>query len=214
MIRKIRHFKTIILFLILFPEIAFSQNSDQYTFFSLGFDGGYFFPVGHWKTHRYAAGVDQFQGDFKIGLELETKITRIGIGIIAGYSRLDLSQWEEYAQRRGDIISASANIYDLGLLFKYYFIAQKPSLASIDLGFNYFFPQGHETFSAYSYDYSFFNSNFGFMIGIGVKHLLSDNLALSLNIRGMLSIEGVKYPDGLTYDIMGLPITIGIRYIF
>jgi len=214
MIRKIIFLEVIFLFLVLFTNIASGQNYDLSSFASFGFDGGYFLPLGEWKTHRYAEGVDHFQGNFKIGSELEIKSNKIGIGFIGSYSRFDLSEWEEYAQLKGNIIDASASLYELGILFKYYALVQKINLASIDLGVNYLFLNGRETFASYSYNYDFLRSKFGFIMGIGFKHLLADNLALNFNIRGVFLLEGIKYADGLTYDMTGLPMTVGIRYIF
>ena len=214
MLRKIIFPEIIFLFLVLFTNIASSQNSDLVSFTSIGFDGGYFLPLGEWKTHRYAAGVDQFQGDFKLGSELEFKSNKIGAGFIGSYSRFNLSEWENYAQHKGDIIDASASLYELGILLKYYVFVQKSNLASIDMGLNYLFLNGRETFSSYAYEYDFLKSKFGFTIGIGFKHRLADNLALNFNMRGVFLFEGIKYADGLTYDMIGLPMTIGIRYIF
>jgi hypothetical protein len=214
MMRKIIFPEIIFLFLLMFTNIASSQNSDLASFASIGFDGGYFLPLGEWKTHRYAEGIDQFQGNFKIGSEFEIKRNKIGIGFIGSYSRFDLSEWEQYAQLKGDIVDASASTYELGILLKYYLLEQKTNLASIDLGANYLFLNGRETFNSYSYNYDFLWSKFGFTVGISFKHLLADNLALNFNLRGVLLLEGIKYADGLTYDMIGLPSTIGIRYIF
>ncbi len=214
MTRKIMHFSCAAFLLFIITDAALCQKSFNTSSTSFGIDIGYFLPVGVWQEHRYAEGVNQFQGDIKISAEIDQKIFGLRMGLICGYSRLNLSDWEDYAKYKGDIIDASASITEFELLLKYPALKLSTSWINVDLGVGYFLMKGHEVFDAYSYDYNFFASRVGIITGIEYKQLIFNDIALVVIVKGIFVIDGVQYADGLNRDVMGVPMTIGIRYLF
>ena len=214
MLNNIKYFIAGFLLLLFLTNIASGQNSNDSLFHSFGIDVGYFSTLGDWKKHRYAVGVDQFQGSFNFGAELETKLLNAGIGFLFSYSKLSVEDWEKFAQHEGDQIDASASMVNLGILLKLYLLTEIPQMLNLDVGVCYIFSEGHETFETYSYDYNFLKSGIGFITGMGYKHLLNKKIALVFNVRCLIKPDGIKYADGKSYTVIGLPLTLGIRYFF
>jgi len=214
MLKTARLFLIVITFPSLFTGSAVGQeNQDEYSG-SFGLDIGYFLPVGNWTTHRYAEGVDQFQGGLMFGAELEARIFKIPIGLSYNYIRLSVEDWVDYAAQRGDPISASASMGVYGLTVKYYFLKKKPHLMVLELGGSYVTLKGHENFAGYSYDYNFLNPGLGFILVLGYNYLFNEHIALAIKAKALFRLEGISYADGQTNDIIGLPLTAGIKYFF
>ncbi len=181
---------------------------------SVGLNLGYFAPLGDWKVHPYAPGVDLLKGGFTIGGELEGHLIGINFAVFMNYTRFRLSDWVDYARSQGDYITASTSMVSTGLLAKFYFMRSRASFMDFDLGFAYCAFNGHESYDTYSYDYNFLRDRVGMIFGLGFWQTMSPSLALTLNVRTLLIFEGVRYPDGLQHDVYGMPLTAGLRYLF
>jgi len=82
------------------------------------------------------------------------------------------------------------------------------------LGLNYCFPSGRETFQSTIYNYDFMKIKFGYQIGIELDRYLGSNVAIAVSVSGLIIPNGIEYADGLSYTVMGVPVTAGIRYRF
>lgn len=181
---------------------------------SIGLGAGYFFPFGDWKAHRYAE-IDQFGGSLAIQGDFEIRFTRrFGMALAVGYFNLDTSKWENYAALWGDDIDASAQIVYIGLQFKPHMWEDSRHTLALILGLNYCFPSGRETFQSTIYNYDFMKIKFGYQIGIELDRYLSSNVAITVSVSGLIIPNGIEYADGLSYTVMGVPVTAGIRYRF
>ena len=181
---------------------------------SLGVHFGYFVPFGDWTAHRYAEGVDLFQGDFTFGGELELRIFGVHVGFFLNYTRLRTTDWENFAQSQGDDISASASMTDYGIRFKYYFVRNAPNFVNLSLGVGGYNLRGQESFAGRTYDYDFLDGGVGITLGCAYKRQMSPRLALTLEARVIFVAEGVKYADGEVHDVIGVPVTVGLSYLF
>lgn len=198
---------------LLTASIFGQADADSKTF-SIGVGVGGFFPQDKWKEHRYASGIDQFQKGIAVEFDLEKKFWRWGgMAINFGYSHLGTGDWEEYARSQDDIVDASANMFHVGLLLKPYLITRQSDILKLDLGLNLFAPSGRETFEVVSYKYDFLKSQFGVIIGVEYNHILGDNIALGVNLAGVIVPAGVKYADDENHTIMGFPLTAGVRFL-
>jgi hypothetical protein len=193
---------------------AICQAADRDPGSSLGIHFGYFAPFGDWTEHRYAQGVDLFQGDFTFGGELEVQIVSIYAGFFYNYMRLRTGDWENYAQSQGDDLSASASMNEFGVRFKYYFTTDAPNFANLSLGLAGYNLQGNESYGGRTYDYDFLDGGVGITLGSAYKRMLSPRVALDVEVRVFFVIEGVKYADGEVRDVMGAPVTAGLSYHF
>lgn len=180
---------------------------------TLGFDLGYFLPVGDWAAHRYAPGVDQFGGGLVAGGEFEASVAQFGLVLFGSHTRLGLDDWTSYSSSMGDAISASASFSSVGFLIRLYLLRSIPNFLDLGLGLGYFGFNGQESFASFSYDYNFLSSGLGIIGELGYKRLLGPNVALTLSTKAVLVPDGVEYADGPKYDVVGFPITLGIRYI-
>jgi hypothetical protein len=181
---------------------------------SLALNFGYFAPLGDWKAHPYAPGVDLLKGGFTLGGELEGHLIGINFALFMNYTRFGMGDWVDYARSQGDYITASTSMVSTGLLAKFYFMRSWASFMDFDLGFAYCAFNGHESYDTYSYDYNFLRDEVGMVFGLGFWQTMSPSLALTLNIRTLILFEGVRYPDGVQHDIYGMPLTAGLRYLF
>ena len=195
--------------------ISLSQSSTKIIF---GADVGYFFPMGDWTSHRYVLEYDitdidvkQFKGGYVLVPEIELKFTDISLGLYYNYTKLSASDWEDYARRTGDIVSASSSMSQLGGFIRYFFLNREPNLMNLEIGMNYIFLNGQEKFNGYSYDYDFLNKGVGFTFGAGYQYSVNERLSLVANVRALWRPEGIKYPEGKAYDIFGIYFTPGIR---
>jgi hypothetical protein len=146
--------------------------------------------------------------------EFESKVFGINFGVFGSYSRLNTNDWVDFAQSNGDQIAASSSLYNLGLLFKFYYVKRHPNFLDLNIGVAYFNFSGQESFAGHNYDYDFIGNSAGLLGGLGYKRVLSDKFALALGLRGSFVPEGVKYADGEKHDFFGLSLILGIRRIF
>jgi hypothetical protein len=181
---------------------------------AVGLNIGYFAPIGDWKAHRYAEGVDLLKGGFTIGGELEGRLIGINLALFMNYTRFRLNDWIDYARSQGDNITATTSMVSSGLLAKIYFMRSRASFMDFDLGFAYCAFNGHESYDTDSYEYTFLQNRGGMIFGLGFWQTMSPSLALTLNMRALLVFEGVRYADGLQHDVFGMPLTAGLRYLF
>jgi hypothetical protein len=181
---------------------------------SFGIGAGYFFPFGDWTKHRFA-GVDQFGGGIAVDMDFEWRVVpRLGLAMNAGYVRLGVGEWEDYAAAQGDDVDASAQMLNFGILVKPYLWFNDRQSLKLDLGLGVFFPDGKETFDDITYDYDFLKTKLGVSIGLEFDHSFNRNVALQIKASCVLVPSGVEYADGLSYTITGAPITVGLRYYF
>lgn len=194
-------------------SVAGPASADK-TEVSIGLGAGYFIPFGDWKAHRYA-DIDQFGGGIAVQGDFEIRFTRrFGMALAAGYINLDTSDWENYAASWGDDVDASAQIVYIGLQFKPHVWKDRRHTIALLLGVNYCIPSGRETFLGTIYDYDFMKSSFGYLIGVELGRNLNRNVAITVSVSGLFIPNGIEYADGLSYTVMGVPVTAGIRYRF
>lgn len=194
------------------PSVGRSEKADPGV--SLEIHGGYFTPVGDWTAHRYAEGVDQLRGGFMIGGEFEFPLWGLHWSLFYDYTRLDTSPWEEYAQSQGDDISASAAMSDFGLRIKHYLARGGPDYLNLHVGLGSYNMRGTESYAGRTYDYDFLQNGFGLSVGFGYKRKLGPQIALVLRVDFFIAAEGIKYADGESADVYGVPVTLGIGYLF
>lgn len=205
---------TIVLLMFVFINLGVTQEKERLYRFAFGMDVGYFLPIGDWQKHRFAPGVNQFQGGVTFNPIIETNLLGIYFGFFYNYSRLSVKDWEEYARSKGDILTASAKIEQLGLLIKYYFINRNPNWLNFQLGLGHIALKGDESFAGYTYAYDFLNSGAVYIIGFGYDRPLNERMVFTSNLKMIWFPEGVKYPELGNFDVIGFPITFGIRIIF
>ena len=199
-----------VLLVLLLPGLCAGQEVTP----SLGFDLGWFVPLGDWTAHPYAEGVQQFKGGPTLGGELELRIFGINMGFFYTHTKLDVDDWVNYALSQGDDISASCSMKIYGIVLKHYFGKEAPNLFDLELGLAHVSFDGRESHAGHSYPYNFLTSDAGFVLGLSYKRLLSPRVALVLNARGFMVWDGVRYVSGERQHIFGLPLTAGVRLIF
>jgi hypothetical protein len=182
--------------------------------FSLIGQVGYFQPLGDWTTHRYAEGVEQFQGGYTITPEIELQINDVGLAAMYNYTRLNAGDWEEYVATQGEDLYASGSINQLGGLVRYYFVDTERHDLNLEGGLSYVWLKGTETYRGFTYNYDFMESGLGFLAGAGYHYAFNRRLSLMLPVRFLWKPEGIKYPEGETYDIFGLFFQPGLKLTF
>lgn len=214
MIRNLNGISILILISIclVLPGIGQVQ-SDK--FFLVGIEAGYSLPVGEWKQHPYAPEVDQFTGDYTIGLSISYKFQRtLGLSLSGFYLKLNTDDWTSYAASQGDNVDASASAQMIFLNLLYFILHHRPQLLSMDIGLGYSSFAGKESFESYQYDYDFLRSGFGIGLGAGYTRFLNDQLGLMVNMKGFIMPSGIQYPDGQQNSVFLFSGTLGIRYVF
>jgi hypothetical protein len=183
---------------------------------AFGIDLGSLVTMGDWNSLRLNDEIKMFNSNVCYGGELEFKVWDLPIGIFFNYAKLSTSEYEDYVQEQGEYISASASMMNFGLLLKYYAIKSPKHFFNVDLGLGYIGFSGSENSELFSYDYDFISkdANFTIVIGLGYKFKLEENIALSLSAREIINPGGIKYADGKGYDVLVLPVSLGIRYLF
>ena len=197
---------------LLIPKAGSAQGVRQYPFLTLGINGGYFQPNGDWTAHRYAQGVNLFQGGPAVTGEFELSYARVGIALRAGYVNFSTTEWEKYASARGDEIQASASLFHVGVLLRPYLKTSEPDVIKLELGALYAIPSGEERFNNRRFEYDFLNSGFGFTGGVGYDHYFNRTTALTAQAAGLIVPNGVRYADGEQHALRGLSLALGIRY--
>jgi hypothetical protein len=181
--------------------------------FSVGLHAGMFLPMGAWTEHRFAPGVNQFQKGIYGGGILEMELgSRVGLGLEFGYEKLDVGDWVDYAALKGDRISASAEMGHIGILLRPYLLKRTRDLLKLDFGFALVFPSGQETYAPTTYTYDFMKANIGFVTGLEFDHFVSARMAIAGRLNVIMVSSGIKYADGVSHAIYGLPVSVGIRY--
>jgi hypothetical protein len=183
---------------------------------AFGIDVGYLVTMGDWNSLRFNKDIKMFNNNLCYGAELEFKVWSLPLGIFINYAKFSTQEYEDYVEERGERISASASMMNLGFLLKYYALKQPNHFLNIDLGMGYISFSGHENSELYNYDYDFVNNDakVTIIIGLGYKYLVEENIALSLTIRELINPGGITYADGTGYDMLFLPVCLGIRYLF
>ncbi len=202
----------VIALVLLMPNVGRTQEMRQFPYLALGINGGYFQPNGDWSAHRYAQGVELFQGGPTVNAELELAYARVGIALRAGYADFRTKEWEEYANARGDEVQASASLFHVGVMLKPYLKTSEPDVIKLELGVVYATPSGEERFDNRRFEYDFFNSGFGFIGGVGYDHYFNRTTALTVQAVALLVPGGVRYADGEEHVLRGVSLTLGIRY--
>lgn len=181
---------------------------------SFGVGVGYFFPFGDWTRHRFA-GVDQFGGGVAVDMDFEWRVVpRLGLAASAGYVRMSVGEWEDYAVGQGDAVDASAQMLNIGILVKPYLWSNNRQSLKLDMGLGVVFSTGKETFDNITYDYDFLKTKLGVSTGLEFDHSFNRNVAFQIKASGVFVPSGVEYADGLSYAIRGAPLTVGVRYYF
>lgn len=182
--------------------------------FSLMGGIGYFHALGDWTTHRFAPGVDQFQGRYTLSPEFEVKINDIGIGLFYSYTRLSAVDWEDYARSQGDDLYASGALGQLGGVVRYYPVNTERHAVNIEGGLSHVWLTGNEKYRGFDYEYDFVQSGLGFLMGAGYQYSFNERLSLTLPVRFLWKPEGIRYPEGNTYDVLGLLLMPGLKLTF
>jgi hypothetical protein len=191
-----------------------SSYGRRSTKFSVTGEVGYFLPVGDWTTHRYATGVDQFQGGYTISPELEIQFNDIGIGLLYSYTRLSAGDWENFVSSEGEDLFASGSLSLLGGLVKYYLVNTERHSFDFEGGLSYVFLAGTEKYRGFEYSYDFLESGLGFLGGVGYQYSFNKRLSFILPVRFLWKPEGIKYPEGKTYDVFGFFFLPGLKLTF
>ena len=175
---------------------------------------GVLWPVGDWTGHRFAQGVNQFQRGLAFGLDVEHRFSELAsLSLTGGYGSLDVSDWENYARSRGDIIEGSAYMLYGGVRVNFYILNHRPNTVKLGIGVLYLGMYGHEQFKSFAYDYNFLpGSSVGFLTGVEYEWSINDSFALTTKGDLVVTPSGVKYVDGKAYSIFGIPTTLGIRF--
>lgn len=207
-------FKNIVMamsILTIMANACFGQDSIE---FSATGKVGYFLPLGEWTSHRYAPGINQFQGGYTVSPELEIKFSDIGIGIFYSYTNLRTTEWEDFVNGQGETLFASGSLSQLGGVVQYYFVNTVRNSIYIEGGLSYVFLKGNEQFKGFDYEYDFLNSGLGFLAGTGYQYSFNNRLSILLTVRFLWRPEGIKYPEGKTYDIFGMFFLPGLKLTF
>jgi len=175
---------------------------------------GYSLPLGEWTSHRYAPGIDQFQGGYTVSPELEIKFGDLGISIMYTYSSMSTTEWEDYVGGQGENLFASGSLSQLGGVIQYYFVDTGRNAAHIEGGLSYIFLNGDEQYRGYDYKYDFLKSGLGFLAGAGYQYAFNERLSVVLPVRFLWRPEGIKYREGKTHDIFGLLFMPGLKLTF
>jgi len=191
------------------------KSKSQYPRASLGILAGYSSPIGEWKKHRFAP-VNQFGGGFSIGGDLEIRLSpKAGIGIVVGYTQLDVSAWEGYAATQGDEVSASASALNIGILLMPYLLDTGPSVLKLEIGAVLILPSGRERTDRFTYEYDFMRSpGFGILLGLEYEYFTGESVSFTVGGGTMIVFSGVEYADGLDNTLTLAPVMGGVKFHF
>jgi len=197
-----------------FPGVVSGQHVGD-NFSAFGLDVGYYLTPGEWNQHLYAPGVNQFAGSYYIsGAFCYRFQPRLGALAYIFYAPMDVSEWEKFVQDQGDALNASAYATGILLGMQVYLLEKKPNLLSLDLNWGWIHLSGKETYESFSYNYDFLKSSIAVALGIGYNFLFTESVAFSLNVKGFYIFQGIRYSEGESHDVIMLPVTAGIRYLF
>jgi hypothetical protein len=182
---------------------------------SLSLYTGYSLAQGDWTQHPYAP-VSFFKQGFVFGGELAFRITdMLSVAINGGYSRLNTSDWENYARSMGDEVTSKASMGYLALMPRLFVKNTAPDLISLDAGPLMLFESGNERIGARSFNYDFLSSpKFGGVVGIAYDRYVSENFGVYLRVAGLWVPSALEYADRRSFALITIPITIGGRFLF
>lgn len=175
---------------------------------------GYFLPMGQWMSHRYASGIDQFQGGYAVSPELEIKFDDIAIGILYSYANMSTAQWEDFVNSHGEGLAATGSLSQIGGVLRYYVVDTARHSIHIEGGLSYLALGGNEQYRGYNYEYDFLQSGAAFLAGAGYEYSFNRRLSMTLPGRFLWKPNGIKYPEGRTYDVFGVFFLPGLRLKF
>lgn len=205
--------RTFVVIGVLAATAGASQAEKSVEFSAIG-RVGYFLPLGDWTSHRYAQGVDQFQGGYSVSPEFEIKFGDIGVCLLYSYTGLRTTEWEDFVGGQGESLFASGSLSQVGGALQYYFVNTDRNAAHIEGGMSYVFLGGNEQYRGTDYEYDFLQSGVGFLAGIGYQFGFNKRLSLTLPVRFLWRPEGVRYPEGKTEDVFGLLFLPGLKLTF
>lgn len=190
-----------------------AQTQEESARSSIGLNVGYFFPQGDWTKARTDPSVDYFKKGLYVEGDLELTVFRWwSIVFSAGYSNLDISEWEDHVSLAGDTLSGSAELFNIAISLRPCLMGGSAFNLKAQFGLGYFFLGGRETYNSVKYDYDFLKSGLGIIAGIEVDQYLSSTAAIAIRCSYFLIPSGVEYADqSESHNITGMPITIGIR---
>lgn len=175
---------------------------------------GYFAPLGEWTSHRYAPGIDQFQGGYTVAPDIEIKIGDIGFAFLYSYVSLRTSEWESYVGGQGEDLFASGSLSQWGGVLRYYFLDTERHSMHLEGGASHLSIKGNEQYKGFDYEYDFLNSGVAFLGGTAFRQALNDRLSVVLGARFLWRPEGIKYPEGKTHDVFGISVLPGLKLTF
>jgi len=198
------------------PPGLLGQTDNESARSSVGLRGGYAWTPGEWADSRVAQGVAIFGGGLSFGGDIEFRLsTKLTLALDGGYTIFDGSDWEAYAESKGDHLSVTASMFYAAVLLRPHVKVTGSDRLRLELGPVVVFPDGKETFGGKTYAYDFYGTTrFGGMGGIEYQRLLNEDIAATVRASVIIVPSGVKYADGESRTLIALPVTIGIRFFF
>jgi hypothetical protein len=182
---------------------------------SIGFRIGYGLPIGDWAKSRVAPTVQMFGSGFTFGGDITIRLGQSwGLVLGGGHSILNASQWEDYANSKGDMVTVSASMTDFSISLRPYLKTTAPDLLSFEFGVVGMFPNGEEVVDGEIYSYDFFSDfHLGGQFALEYDRLVSEKVAFTARAGVIVVPDGLNYSDGQARTIIYVPLTVGIRFL-
>lgn len=182
---------------------------------SLSLQAGYAVASGEWTAHPYAP-VTLLGQDFIVGGEIAFRLSdNLALAATGLYSKLNTSEWDEYARSRGDDVRSSASAAFIGILLRPYLKNTPPDLLSFDFGPVLFFGGGTENFAARRFEYDFLGSPvLGGLAAVEYDRMLGADYSLFLRLSAIYARSAVEYSGDAGRDLLSFPVTAGARIFF
>ena len=183
---------------------------------SIGLRAGFGVPVGDWSKSRIAPEVQHFTGGFSYGGDITVRLGKNwGLVFAGGQTILSGSEWEQYAESKGAIVSVSASLTDVSISLRPYLLASPPDLLSLEFGAAGLFADGSEMVDGERYEYDFFSTfRFGFQGALEYDRVISDKVAFTIRSGVVVAPDGMNYADGEARTVVYFPLTAGVRFLF
>ena len=193
-----------------------AQNAADSAATSFGLSGGFSWPLGGWSKSRIEPSTNLFGRGFAFEADLDLAIgRRWTLGIAGGYAGLDGSDWQEFVASKGSGLSVSAYEVHFAILLRPHVHLTRPNIVRIEFGPALLLASGTETYQGRIYQYDFLKKTaLGVRGGIEYCRLVSEYIGVSLHAGIMVFPSGVEYVDGYTQNIISLPVTLGVRFLF
>jgi len=200
--------------LLIFSSGLTAQTQKESARSSVGINIGYFFPQGGWTQARTNPSIQYFKKGISSEVDLELAVVQWWtIVFSAGYTMLDVSEWENYASLDSNTLTASAGMLHWAVSVRPYLMSSSAFNVKAQLGLGYFILEGEETYNSVKYDYDFLKSGFGLITGIEIDQYLSGDAAVSVRFSYFLIPSGVEYADqSESHNVIGMAITGGFRF--